>query len=169
MRKTVGYLTASGFLSAILIFWAQLWFSLKPDGGFDWASSLGLAWTYLAVILALVGSVAVVIQDLASHHETDEEIVPHWTIWLLGIAIGMALVDILLSLISNILHLVNGAASIPYWMQNTLHWSEAGTKVFFYVGGPIVILLIVAGVWIVMACIQQHRTRDNSQVNRVNG
>ena len=48
------FLTATGFLAAILLVWGQLWISAYPVESRPETVYLGLIWTYLAVFVALL-------------------------------------------------------------------------------------------------------------------
>jgi hypothetical protein len=48
------FLTATGFLAAILLVWAQSWISIYKPKCLPRTVGLGLTWTYLTVVVALV-------------------------------------------------------------------------------------------------------------------
>ena len=143
MRKPAGYLTASGFLSAILLVWAQLWFGSRTAGAQDWASSLGLAWTFTAVLLSLTGSISVFIYGIQKRINRSNTYVPTWTLWLLLVSMGMAIITVTQSIASNIVFLVTKKASLPAFLADILHLCVEQTKPYFWGAGVGFFLLIV--------------------------
>ena len=136
MRKSVGFLAASGLLSAILLVWAQQWISSRTGNAPDWGSSLGLIWTYVAVLLSLTSSMIA----LYSYLKAAEAQVPISAMYLLGMAFGMAVVDIGQSLCSNLLFLTTTAPSMPDWLARFFSYEQV--KRGFYISAPIVLLII---------------------------
>jgi len=135
VRKSVGFLTASGFLSAILLVWAQLWISSRGNV-FDWASSLGLIWTYTAVLLSVIASVIAIYNDL----KRAEAQVPNSAICLLVIAFGMAVIDIGQSIGSRLVFVVADAPSIPDWLSR---YTSYNVEYVSYITAAIVLSIII--------------------------
>lgn len=135
MRRSVGFLTASGFLSAILLVWAQLWISSRGNV-FDWASSLGLIWTYIAVLLSLIASVIAIYSDLKRARTQ----VPNPAICLLVIAFGMAVIDVSQSIGSRLVFVAANASSIPDWLSRYTSYS---VEYVCYVTAAIVLSIII--------------------------
>lgn len=151
MRKSVVFLAASGFTSAILLVWAQQWISSRTGNAPDWASSLGLIWTYVAVLLSLTSSIIALYNGL----KTDEAQVPTSAMYLLGIAFGMAIVDVGQSLFTNLLFLKTGYSSMPLWIETLspcvpVEW-------IFYISASIVFVIILVVVGLSVHCITKQR------------
>ena len=99
MRSTIGFLTASGLLSAVLLVWAQLWINTRVTPNTpSWSSSYGLIWTYLAVFISLIASVIVIFNDIKNRSSTLAPKAPWLAVNLLSIAFCMAIVDVAASI-----------------------------------------------------------------------
>ena len=151
MRRPVGFLAASGFVSAILLVWAQQWIGNRTGNAPDWASSLGLIWTYVAVLLSLISSIIA----LYNYLKTDEDQVPISAMYLLGIAFGMAIADVSQSLFTNLLFLTTGYASMPSWIESL--GLCVPVECVFYISASIVIVIILVVVISVVRCITKPR------------
>lgn len=151
MRKSVGFLAASGFVSAILLVWAQQWIGYRTGNVPDWTSSLGLAWTYVALLLSLTSSVIA----LYSYFRTDDAQVPISATYLLGIAFGMAIVDVGQSLSTNLIYLATGHASMVIWIESLNPCVPV--ELVFYIAAAVVIVVILIVVVSVVKSITKPR------------
>jgi len=138
LRKAVGFLTASGFVSAILLVWAQQWVGYIAADELDWSSGLGLAWTLAAVLLSLTSSMIA----LYNYMRTDdtEAQVPISAMYLLSIAFGMAIVDVAQSLWKAVTFLVTGYQKMPLWVESL--GPPVSVEWIFYVAAVVVFVII---------------------------
>jgi len=111
------FVTATGFLAAILLVWAELWVGIyKPH--LPETVSLGLIWTYLAVILALTASGRAVYSWLGSRTKAIFK-VEGLSIGLLVATFIMTLVDVGQSLCSVVIKSYRG---IPLTQSLIASW-----------------------------------------------
>ena len=138
MRKAIGFLTASGFVSAILLVWAQQWVSSIGENELEWSRALGLAWTLVAVLLSLTSSVIALRDYLRADEEGAQ--VSVWAMRCLATAFGMAIVAVAQSLCKSLIFLATGYQAMPLWIESL--GPPVSVEWVFYAGAIVVFVII---------------------------
>ena len=100
------FLTASGVLIGVLLVWAQLWASSYPkrdDNHRPWTVELGLVWTYVSVLLAMLS-----FGWSGYYYFTQRYDVPPVAMGLFIAAFLMTVLNVAQSLVSNLYKLIKG-------------------------------------------------------------
>ncbi len=113
LEKLSIFITADALLAAILLVWAQLWVAPKMELSYL-SAGLGLAWTYSAVLLALVALAWAGWRSL----EKPSDKTPALSIGFFSTSIVMAIVDVFQS-VASILRKLWGNVSIYKSLQFT--------------------------------------------------
>jgi hypothetical protein len=143
LRKAVGFLTASGFVSAILLVWGQQWVGGIAAGELDWSSGLGLAWTLVAVLLSLTSSMIALYNYLRA--DDKEAQVPVRAMYLLAIAFGMAIVDVAQSLCKVLIFLITGYQKMPLWVES-LGPAMSVERIFYIAAAAVFVIICIISI-----------------------
>ena len=148
------FLAATGFLAAILLVWGQLWVSTYAIEGVPATYYLGLAWTYLAVIVALAAFAWAGWSWSRARFEEDFQ-VTGWPVGLLVAALIMTGIDVGQSIVSAAIKIVGpfeagSCILVSFTVIFIIGMSWAGTKNHWFWIAEIVVL-IALGIVAVLA------------------
>jgi len=155
MRKLSIFITADALLAAVLLMWAQLWTTSSAQfwvqwyflndtaqqeyrkllERFDFNTGIGLAWTYIAVLFALLALVWVAYRSIT---QARLEETPKLSIVLFINSLAMTILNVGQSIISIIWKLFDPNFNI--WETTT----KASCWMPYFLGGVIIAIFVVS-------------------------